>query len=129
MGEATISIDATLKSRLADMASRAGLEVDEFVEALLRRFAEADVRFERGVPVFPRRLGAPTLSVDDIERLAHGDGASRSCACATCLASLDAAERVAEVVALLDHTLETCSSTRSSSRHPSPPVEATHDTE
>jgi len=48
----------------------AGQGVDEFVEALLRRFAESDVRFERGVPVFPRRPGAPTLSIEDVDRLA-----------------------------------------------------------
>ena len=51
MPNATISVDATLKARLADLASQTGQQVDEFVEALLRRIAEADVRFERGVPV------------------------------------------------------------------------------
>jgi hypothetical protein len=44
--------------------------VDEFVEALLRRFAEIDVRFERAVPVFPRRPGAPTLTIKEVDRLA-----------------------------------------------------------
>jgi hypothetical protein len=32
------------------------------------------VHFERGVPVFPRRPGAPTLSVEDVDRLADGTG-------------------------------------------------------
>ena len=73
-GNAKISIDAALKVRLADLARRTGQHVDEFVEALLRRIADADVRFERGVPVFPRRPGTPTLSVDDVDRLADGTG-------------------------------------------------------
>jgi hypothetical protein len=40
------------------------------VEALLRRIADADVRFDHGVPVFPPRPGAPTLSTEDVNRLA-----------------------------------------------------------
>jgi len=68
----TITVDAALKGRLVELARQAGQEVDEFVEALLRRIADADVRFERGVPTFPRRPGAPTLSVDDVDRLANG---------------------------------------------------------
>lgn len=68
----TIIVDAALKGRLVEVARQAGQEVDEFVEALLRRIADADVRFERGVPTFPRRPGAPTLSVDDVDRLANG---------------------------------------------------------
>lgn len=72
MPEATITVDAALKARLSDLASQSGQRVDEFVAALLRRIAEADVRFERGVPVFPRRPGAPTLTVGDVNRLADG---------------------------------------------------------
>ena len=72
MADATITVDAALKERLSDLASKTGQRVDEFVEALLRRVAEADVRFERGVPVFPRRPGAPTLTVADVDRLADG---------------------------------------------------------
>lgn len=68
----TITVDATLKARLAELARQAGQDVDEFVEALLRRVADANVRFERGVPVFPRRAGAPTLTVEDVDRLANG---------------------------------------------------------
>lgn len=71
----TITLDATLKARLADLARQAGQDVDEFVEALLRRVAEADVRFERGVPVFPRRPGAPILKVEDVDRLVDGPDA------------------------------------------------------
>jgi len=33
----TITVDATLKARIAELASQTGQEVDEFVEALLRR--------------------------------------------------------------------------------------------
>jgi hypothetical protein len=72
MPDATIIVDAALKERLSVLASQTGQRVDEFVEALLRRVAEADVRFERGVPVFPRRPGAPTLTVEDVDRLADG---------------------------------------------------------
>ena len=74
MPNATITVDAVLKERLADLASQSGQRVDEFVEALLRRIANAAVRFDRGVPVFPRRPGAPTLSVEDVDRLADGAG-------------------------------------------------------
>ena len=60
---ATITVDAALKERLAELASQSGrLLRFEFVEALFRRIANADVRFDRGVPVFPRRPGAPTLN-------------------------------------------------------------------
>lgn len=72
MSNATISVDAALKARLVNLASQTGLQVDEFVEAVLRRIADGDVRFERGVPQFPRRPGAPTLSVEDVDRLADG---------------------------------------------------------
>ncbi len=74
MPKTTINVDAALKERLAELAGQTGQHVDEFVEALLRRIADADVRFERGVPVFPRRPGAPTLSVEDVDRLAEGTG-------------------------------------------------------
>lgn len=70
MPGATINLDAALKERLAALAAQAGRPVDDFVEALLRRLADADVRFDRGVPVFPRRPGAPALSIDDVNRLA-----------------------------------------------------------
>ena len=68
----TITVDSILKARLAELAQRAGQDVDEFVGALLRRVADADVRYERGVPTLPQRPGAPTLSVDDVDRLASG---------------------------------------------------------
>lgn len=48
------TVDAALKARLADLAGQTGLQVDEFVEALLRRMAETDIRFDRGVPVSGR---------------------------------------------------------------------------
>jgi hypothetical protein len=72
MPQASITVDAALKELLSDLASQTGQQVDEFVAALLRRIAEADVRFERGVPVFPRRPGAPILTVEDVDRLADG---------------------------------------------------------
>ena len=74
MPNATITLDAALKERLAELAGQTGQRVDEFVEALLRRIADADVRFECGVPVFPRRPGAPTVSVEDVDRLGDGPG-------------------------------------------------------
>jgi hypothetical protein len=75
MPNTTISVDAALKARLADLAGQTGQHVDEFVEALLRRIADADVRFDRGVPVFPRRPGAPTLSTEAVDRLVEGPDA------------------------------------------------------
>jgi len=72
MPTSTITLDAALKARLADLASQTGQHVDAFVEALLRRLAEADVRFDRGVPVFPPRPGAPVVTVEDVDRLADG---------------------------------------------------------
>jgi hypothetical protein len=72
MPEASITVDAALKERLSYIASQTGQRVDDFVAALLRRIAEVDVRFDRGVPVFPRRPGAPTLTVEDVDRLGEG---------------------------------------------------------
>lgn len=40
----------------------------------LRRIARDDVRFDRGVPVCPPRCGAPVLTIEDVDRLAHGSG-------------------------------------------------------
>ena len=71
----TITLDSALKVRLANLASQTGQPVDAFVEALLRRVAEADVRFDRGVPVFRPRPGAPVLTVEDVDRLADGHDA------------------------------------------------------
>ena len=71
----TITVDAGVKARLAELARQAGQDVDQFAAALLRRFVDADVRIERGVPAFPRRPGAPVLTVDDVDRLAHGSDA------------------------------------------------------
>jgi len=72
MPNATIVVDAALKARLTELASQSGQRVDEFVEALLRRIANADIRFDRGIPTLPRRPGAPTLSVEDVDRLVDG---------------------------------------------------------
>lgn len=69
---ATFTVDADLKARLAELAHQAGQEVDTFVENVLRRVADSDVHFERGVPVFPRRSGAPKLTVEDVDRLLNG---------------------------------------------------------
>jgi len=55
--------------------SQTGQEADVLVEALLRRVTDADIRFDRGVPVFPQRPGAPVLRVEDVDRLANGDEA------------------------------------------------------
>ena len=73
MPTATITVDAALKARLTDLANATGQGVDDFVGALLRRVAEADIRFDRGVPVFRPRPGAPVLTVEDIDRMANGD--------------------------------------------------------
>lgn len=75
MPTATINVDASLKDRLTDLAGQTSQNVDDFVEAFLRRVAEADIRFDRGVPVFPPRPGAPILTVEDVERLKQNDAA------------------------------------------------------
>ena len=72
MPTTTITVDAEIKARLADLAHQAGQEVDQFAEALLRRVADANVRLERGVPVFPPRPGAPVLRAEDVDRLMDG---------------------------------------------------------
>jgi hypothetical protein len=75
MPNTTISVDAALKARLADLAGQTGRQVDGFLEALLRRIADADIRFDRGVPVFPRRPGAPRLTTETVDRLINGPDA------------------------------------------------------
>jgi hypothetical protein len=72
MPHATIALDAALVDRLSVLAGRSGLRVEEFVDALLRRVADTDVRFERGVPILPPRPGAPPLTIEDVDRLAEG---------------------------------------------------------
>jgi antitoxin component of RelBE/YafQ-DinJ toxin-antitoxin module len=72
MAVSIIRIDADFKERICNLAAEAGLEVDEFVTALLRRIAEGNIRLDRGVPVFPRRSGAHVLTVADVDRLADG---------------------------------------------------------
>ena len=57
------------------LAAQAGQKVDDFVEALLQRVAESDVRFDRGVPVFRPRSGAPILTVEDVDRITRSDEA------------------------------------------------------
>jgi hypothetical protein len=57
MPTATIMVDANLKDRLEDLASQTGQKVDDFVEALLRRIAEADVRFKPWRPGFSASPG------------------------------------------------------------------------
>ena len=73
MPTATITVDAALKARLTDLANATGQGVDDFVGALLRRVAEADIRFDRGLPVFWPRPGAPVLTAEDVDRIANGD--------------------------------------------------------
>ncbi|MEA2413890.1 MAG: hypothetical protein QOI58_547, partial [Thermoanaerobaculia bacterium] len=70
---ADIRRNNALKVRLTDLANRAGQGVDEFVEAFLRRVADADIRFDRGVPMFPPCPSAPVLTVEEVDRLAYGD--------------------------------------------------------
>jgi len=75
MPTATITVDSAVKARLSELANQTGQSVDDFVEALLRRIADSDIHFERGVPVFPPRPGAPVLTVAEVDRLAKGDEA------------------------------------------------------
>jgi hypothetical protein len=75
MPAALIKVDEALKARLANLAKQTGQDVDDFIEALLRRVADADIRFDGGVPMFPPRPGAPVLTVEEVDRLANGDEA------------------------------------------------------
>lgn len=75
MQTATISVDAGVKARLTDLAAQMGQPVEDLVDALLRRVADAETRFEHCLPVFPARPGAPVLTVEDVDRLAFGDEA------------------------------------------------------
>ena len=61
------------RQQLARIGQRATVAPAQLSTAIvIARIANADVRFDRGVPVFPRRPGAPTLSVEDVDRLADG---------------------------------------------------------
>jgi hypothetical protein len=73
MPKATITLDVVLKDRLADLANQTGQGVDDFVQAFLSRIADADIRFDRGVPLFPQRPGAPLLTAEDVDRIANGE--------------------------------------------------------
>lgn len=77
MPDATITVDAALKDRLAVLAGETGQSVDEFVGALLRRFADVDGHFERRVPTLPRRPAAPALTGSDVDRLVDDGSDSR----------------------------------------------------
>jgi hypothetical protein len=58
MPTATITVDVALKARLAELASQTGQGVDDFVEAFLRRVADADIRL---IEVFLCFRGGPGL--------------------------------------------------------------------
>jgi hypothetical protein len=73
MPTATITLDAALMDRVAKMAAQTGQSANQFVEALLRRLTESDIRFDQGVPMFPPRPGAPTITVEDVNRMLYGD--------------------------------------------------------
>jgi hypothetical protein len=75
MPTATIMLDANLKDRLEDLARQTGQKMDDFVEALLRRIAEADARFDRGVPVFRPRPDAPILTAHNVDRIEQSNEA------------------------------------------------------
>ncbi|MEA2337486.1 MAG: hypothetical protein QOE82_1493 [Thermoanaerobaculia bacterium] len=73
MPTTTITVDSALKARISELAGQTGQSVDDFVETLLRRIADADIHFEGGIPVFPPRTGAPVLTNEDVDRLTNGD--------------------------------------------------------
>ena len=74
MANATITVDAALKERLAALAGQAGQRVDEFVEALLRRIADADVRLGRAYEFWPDALSPAAMAE---ERTAHTGGSEQ----------------------------------------------------
>ena len=69
----TITIDETLAARVAALANEAGQTVDQFVEQLLRGLVDGDVHIEDGLPIFRMPPNAPRLTVEDVDRLLHGD--------------------------------------------------------
>jgi hypothetical protein len=69
----TITLDETLAARVATLAAEAGQTVDEFVERLLRGLVDSDVHIEDGLPIFRMPAGAPPLTVEEVDRLLHGD--------------------------------------------------------
>lgn len=73
MQTAFIAVDAGVEARLTDLAAQMGQPVEDLVDALLRRVADAEMWFEHGVPVFPARPAAPVLTVEDVDRLASSD--------------------------------------------------------
>jgi Ribbon-helix-helix protein, copG family len=71
--QTTITLDETLAARVATLASEAGQTVEEFVEQLLRGLVDGDVHIEDGLPVFRMPPGTPPLTVEEVDRLLHGD--------------------------------------------------------
>jgi hypothetical protein len=69
----TITLDEALGARVAVLAAEAGQSVEEFVERLLRGLVDGDVHIEDGLPVFRMPPGAPPLTVEEVDRLLHGD--------------------------------------------------------
>lgn len=69
----TITLDETLAARVATLAAEAGQTVEEFVEQLLRGLVDGDVHIEDGLPIFRMPPDAPPLTVEEVDRLLHGD--------------------------------------------------------
>jgi hypothetical protein len=69
----TITLDESLAARLEALAAEAGQSVEEFVERLLRGLVDGDVHIEDGLPVLRMPPGTPPLTVEEVDRLLHGD--------------------------------------------------------
>lgn len=66
---ANLTVDASLKARLADLARQAGQDVDEFVEACCVESPPPMSDLTAACPRSPDVPGAPTLRVEDVRRL------------------------------------------------------------
>jgi hypothetical protein len=69
----TITLDEALAAGVTALAAEAGQTVQEFVDRLLRGLVDGEVHIDDGLPVFHLPPGVPPLTVDDVNRLMHGE--------------------------------------------------------
>jgi hypothetical protein len=65
----TITLSVRVAQRLVALAAEAHQPLDQFVDRLLTVLTEADVHFERGLPVFRMPPNTPQLTIADVDRL------------------------------------------------------------
>jgi hypothetical protein len=69
----TVTLDEALAAGVAVLAAEAGQTLQEFVDRLLRGLVDGEVHIDDGLPVFRMPPGAPPLTVEDVNRLMHGE--------------------------------------------------------